>query len=89
MTAPLANLLSGNANATATRAKETSKANAGALQRRQAAIGVGLALLVIVCWAVLHQQAIFAIDLKTGWPFAPLIVALQCWLYVGLFHNRP
>ncbi|MGI9525282.1 MAG: fatty acid desaturase [Hyphomicrobiaceae bacterium] len=53
---------------------------------RHTAIGLGLAACVIAGWLVLHVGAIFFY--QWGWHSlitAPIIVALGCWLYVGLF----
>ncbi|WP_250157417.1 fatty acid desaturase [Tianweitania aestuarii] len=52
----------------------------------QAAIGLTLAACVFVAWSTIHIGAVFFLDL--GWrtlPFVPLLIALQCWLTVGLF----
>lgn len=54
--------------------------------RLQAAIGVGLAICVLVAWLGVHIFGVFIYEL--GWhsvAVAPLLVALSCWLYVGLF----
>jgi beta-carotene ketolase (CrtW type) len=57
-----------------------------AAQRRQTAIGLGLALLIGGCWLALHIYGVFFHDLTPwGWAVAPLLVASLCWLNVGLF----
>jgi len=52
----------------------------------QAAIGVSLALLIVATWLVLHVGCVFFWPWTgaTAW-LAPLAIALQTWLYVGLF----
>lgn len=52
---------------------------------RQAVIGLTLAVSVIAAWTLLHIAAIFFLLIANAWPAAPLVVAAQCWLYVGLF----
>lgn len=52
----------------------------------QAAVGLTLAVMVIAAWAALHVHAMFfyswgAHSVLT----APMLVAVLCWLYVGLF----
>ncbi|WP_279482969.1 fatty acid desaturase [Aureimonas sp. SK2] len=57
-----------------------------ALRPFQAAIGLTLAACVLVSWIAIHVAAVFFLDL--GWrtaPLVPIIVAVQCWLTVGLF----
>ena len=51
----------------------------------QTAVGLGLATSVIVSWAFLHVAAIFFLPMETACPVSPLVIAGQCWLYVGLF----
>ena len=53
---------------------------------RQTAIGIALALAVVTAWAALHVYAVFFHELD-GWGIvlAPLLVAILCWLNVGLF----
>jgi len=54
--------------------------------RGQAAIGIALALAVIGAWAVLHVYGVFFHPLSAGGLLvAPLLVAVACWLNVGLF----
>lgn len=52
----------------------------------QAAIGLTLAGLVLAGWLAIHFGAVFFWELnwRTA-PLVPLIVAVQCWLTVGLF----
>lgn len=52
----------------------------------QAAIGLALAGCVLFAWIAIHVGAVFFLDL--GWrtlSVVPLVVAVQCWLTVGLF----
>ncbi len=54
--------------------------------RHQAAIGIGLALAIVGCWLALHIYGVFFHPLAgRGLVIAPLLVALTCWLNVGLF----
>ena len=63
---------------------------AAALPRRtfgvQTAIGLALATAVIGAWLALHIYGVF-FHRWTAWgvALAPVLVALQCWLNVGLF----
>lgn len=52
----------------------------------QAARGLSLAAALLGGWAVLHAVGVFWLDLS-GWglALAPVVVAAQCWLSVGLF----
>ena len=53
---------------------------------RVAATGIGLASLIIAAWLALHVYAVFFLDLATLSPWlVPLIIAVSCWLYVGIF----
>ncbi|MDX2288122.1 MAG: fatty acid desaturase [Hyphomicrobiaceae bacterium] len=54
--------------------------------RRQAWIGITLAALIITAWTALHVLGVFflTVSLERAWIILPL-VALQTWLYVGLF----
>lgn len=54
---------------------------------RQTAIGLSLAAGVVAAWATLHVYGVFFHDLSTplGAAIAPLMVAAQSWLGVGLF----
>jgi beta-carotene ketolase (CrtW type) len=49
---------------------------------RQAMVGIGLALTIAGGWAVLHIYSIF---FAPPMVIAPLLVAVLCWLNVGLF----
>lgn len=54
--------------------------------QRQGRIGLGLAAALIVAWLALHVATVFFYSwtpLKVV--AAPLLVAMLCWLYVGLF----
>jgi beta-carotene ketolase (CrtW type) len=53
---------------------------------RQAAIGLGLAAAIIAGWTALHLRGVFLHDWGPGdWWRAPLLIAVQTWLAVGLF----
>ena len=53
---------------------------------RQGAIGLALAALIIGAWLAAHVGAVFFYDWSgAGLWVSPLVVALLCWLYVGLF----
>jgi beta-carotene/zeaxanthin 4-ketolase len=59
---------------------------ADAGSRRQSRTGLLLAALIIGSWAVVQGLALFALDLEgSGWWWLPPVVALLCWLDVGLF----
>ncbi len=59
--------------------------------QRQARIGVLLAAAIIATWLLTHIITVFYYAAPpNGWTWttialAPLIIAFQCWLYVGLF----
>lgn len=55
--------------------------------RATTAIGLVLASLVVGAWLAVHVGAIFLVDWTAPWLWlaAPAVVALQCWLSVGLF----
>lgn len=55
--------------------------------RRQGIIGLTLAGSIIVAWLVCHISLVFFFPLgdPSLWWVVPFAVALQCWLYVGLF----
>ncbi|MEQ1613576.1 MAG: fatty acid desaturase [Hyphomicrobiaceae bacterium] len=54
--------------------------------RKQSAIGVALAVGIIVAWALVHGLAVFLYPWdRLGLVPALLVIALQCWLCVGLF----
>ena len=57
------------------------------LSSRDVAIGLVLAALVIGAWLTLQIAAIFFIDWSQPglWLLAPVVIALQTWLSVGLF----
>tara|TARA_B100000678_G_scaffold250023_1_gene224615 strand:+ start:119 stop:877 length:759 start_codon:yes stop_codon:yes gene_type:complete len=52
----------------------------------QTFVGLALAIVILACWIGLHGYALFAFDLT--WATLPLaipMVAVLCWLSVGLF----
>lgn len=52
----------------------------------QAAKGLLLASLIIFAWLALHIAGVFLIRLEgSSWAVAPLLVAVICWLNVGMF----
>lgn len=54
--------------------------------RRQAAIGLGLAGLIIAGWLAVHVWAVWFYPwARFGVAPAVLVIVLQCWLCVGLF----
>ena len=57
-----------------------------AMRRRHALIGLPLALSILTGWVALHVFAVFFYSWQPlSWLTAPLLAALICWLYVGLF----
>ena len=53
---------------------------------RQSVIGLSLAAAICGVWLLLHIWSVFFFDLTGSlWPLIPVIVALQVWLYVGMF----
>ena len=54
--------------------------------RRQTRIGLALATLIVGAWLMLHITAVFLLPLDGITVFAaPLLIAVICWLNVGLF----
>lgn len=54
--------------------------------RSQAAIGLGLAALIVTAWLTCHVYAVFFHPWSAaGIAAAPLLILLQCWLNIGLF----
>ena len=52
----------------------------------QAAVGIGLAVLIITAWTGLHVFGVFFYPWSwAGVVLSPLLVAVLCWLNVGLF----
>ena len=52
----------------------------------QAAVGIGLATLIIAAWTGLHVFGVFFYPWsRAGVVLSPLLVAVLCWLNVGLF----
>ncbi len=53
---------------------------------RQAAIGLTCAVGIVTAWLSIHVYAMFLYE-WTAWSLAsaPVLIALQCWLNVGLF----
>jgi beta-carotene ketolase (CrtW type) len=52
---------------------------------RQTAIGLALAAAVAGGWLALHVLDVFLLPWRVALMLAPLLVAVQCWLSVGLF----
>ena len=52
---------------------------------RDGIVGPILAALVVGGWALLTSGGLFWIDWDAWRPLIPVVVALQCWLYVGMF----
>lgn len=54
---------------------------------RDTAIGLTLAVVIVGAWLAVHIFSIFFVDWSQSvlWIAAPLVIALQCWLSVGLF----
>lgn len=58
----------------------------GAASRRQAAIGLTLFALILGGWIAIHLFGVFAFRFTPATALlAPVLIALQCWLTVGLF----
>ncbi len=51
----------------------------------QTSISLALALAIGAAWLTIHVFAVFYVKVSSQWELIPVIVALQCWLYVGLF----
>lgn len=51
------------------------------------AVGLTLGGMIVGAWLAVHIGAIFFVDWTSNgiWIAAPVVVALQCWLSVGLF----
>lgn len=55
-------------------------------RRGQTAIGLSLAAAIALAWAALHVWSVFFLPLRgRGVLAAPVLIALLCWLNVGLF----
>jgi beta-carotene ketolase (CrtW type) len=53
---------------------------------RQAAVGLTAAVCIVLAWLACHLGGVFFFPLEGWWIVAaPLLVAVQCWLNVGLF----
>lgn len=53
---------------------------------RQRRIGLSLAVAILTAWFVMHVAAVFLFPLSWATaPFAAAVVAIQTWLYVGMF----
>jgi len=53
---------------------------------RQRRIGLGLAASIVVAWLALHVWTLFFFELSWATaPFAVVLIAVQTWLYVGMF----
>ncbi len=66
---------------------QSPEAAARADARRQATIGLTLAGAIILAWLAGHIGLVFFFPLSDAslWWLVPIAVAVQCWLYVGLF----
>lgn len=54
--------------------------------RRQGRIGLAWAVMILGAWLITHVGAVFFFRWSAlSWITAPLLVALICWLYVGMF----
>jgi beta-carotene/zeaxanthin 4-ketolase len=54
--------------------------------RHQTRIGVGLAATLIAMWLALHIYSVFFVTISAANALLWVpVIALQCWLYVGLF----
>src|SRR3954465_7339842 len=54
--------------------------------RGQAVIGMALASLIVTAWLATHVAGVFVFRLDRDPPLlVPVLVALECWLNVGLF----
>lgn len=53
--------------------------------QHNAAIGILLALLVITSWLVVHIYSVFFHELASPFWITAGLIAVQCWLYTGLF----
>lgn len=53
--------------------------------RRTTAVGLVLAVIVLSAWLGLGYFALVHVRWNVWWPAAPVVIAVQCWLYVGLF----
>lgn len=62
-------------------------APASKISSADTAKGLALAALIAGSWLGVHVTAIFVVDWTANglWLAAPLVIALQCWLSVGLF----
>ena len=64
----------------------TLSAPAPRIMPGQAAIGLSLAAAIVAGWAALHVYGMFFHRwTAVGVAIAPLLIAVQCWLNVGLF----
>lgn len=54
---------------------------------RQALMGLSLAALIVAAWLAIHLVAVYRLPLGSvpALLVAPVLVAIQCWLGVGLF----
>ena len=53
---------------------------------RNTGIGLALAAIMFVTWIGIHIWAMFGLAITANnWPLVPFIVAVQCWLSVGMF----
>lgn len=64
----------------------TASASAPRVTPHQTLVGLGLAALIVASWLTLHIHGVY-FHRWTGWSvaIAPVLVAVQTWLSVGLF----
>ncbi|WP_316013268.1 fatty acid desaturase [Roseobacter sp. HKCCA0434] len=55
------------------------------MNARDLIFGPLLAALVVAAWAATLWLGLAGLDWSRLWPLAPLVIAVQCWLYVGIF----
>jgi beta-carotene/zeaxanthin 4-ketolase len=54
--------------------------------RRQTLLGLAFFAAVFGSWLAIHAWALFGLVITARtWPWVPVIIALQCWLSVGMF----
>lgn len=56
-----------------------------AFAARETVVGLALAAAIIAAWLAVHLLAVFILPAPVVLAAAPVLVALQCWLSVGLF----
>ncbi len=55
------------------------------MRRRDTIVGLALAAAVFLAWAGLLYATLFRVDWSVWAWLAPLAIAVQCWLFVGMF----